>query len=93
MARPRTNQTKAENIKEKLDNARQAELIKIINTDNDMTEQEKKEIFKSYWARSRKLFNKEKEIEEILWAHLKAIGCDSEDSFEEGIANFGLKKK
>jgi hypothetical protein len=39
------------------------------------------------------MFNKEKEIEEILWAHLKAIGCDSEELFEEGIANFGLKRK
>jgi hypothetical protein len=92
MARPRTNQTKAENIQEKLEIARQAEL-KILKADNDMTEQEKKEAFKAYWARSRKLFNKEKEIEDVLWAHLKAIGCDSEELFDEGIANFGLKKK
>lgn len=92
MARPRTNQTKAENIQEKLESARQAEL-RSLKMDNDMTEQEKKETFKAYWARSRKMFDKEKEIEEVLWAHLKAIGCDSEELFDEGIANFGLKKK
>ena len=73
MARPRTNQTKAENIKEKLDNARQAELIKMNQSDNDLTDQEKKEAFKAYWARTRKSFNKEKEIEDILWAHLKVF--------------------
>ena len=93
MSRPRTNQTKAENIQEKLENARQAQIAQSNQATDSLTEQEKKEAFRAYWAISRKLYNKEKDVEDILWAHLKAIDCDSEELFDEGVADFGLKKK
>jgi hypothetical protein len=89
MARPRQNPSKQESIQEKLNKAQ----ISMQRPEDDRTDQERKEAFRSYWARSKRLFNKERDVEDVLWAHLKAIKHDSEELFEEGLLNFGLKKK
>jgi len=48
--------------------------------------------FQEWWAAERKSYGRDKDLEEIIWPHLKAIGCDSPEKFAEGVAHFGLKK-
>lgn len=56
-----------------------------------LTDTEKREKFRMFWAKSRRKYGKSKELEQILWLHLKAIGCDAPEKFEDGIKHFGLK--
>ena len=51
-----------------------------------------KEQFSLWWAKNRFKYNKSKDLEVILWAHLCAIGCKKQADFERGIEHFGLKK-
>lgn len=61
--------------------------------EKDLTDKEKRESFRMFWAQSRKKYgNKSKELEQILWLHLKATGNDVPEKFEDGISHFGLKK-
>lgn len=50
--------------------------------------------FSTFWAIAKKEYNKtkDKDLEEILWAHLKASGFDNPNLFEKGLEHFGLKK-
>lgn len=57
-----------------------------------LSEQEKREKFRLFWAQSRRKYGKSKELEQILWIHFKATGFDVPEKFEAGIAHFGLKK-
>lgn len=57
-----------------------------------LSEAERRNSFKLFWAQNRKQFGKKKDLEPILWIHLKAIGSDQPEKFEDGIANFGLKR-
>ena len=56
------------------------------------SEQEKREAFRLFWAHEKYNYGKEKNLEPILWVHLKAIDMASPDKFEAGISHFGLKK-
>jgi hypothetical protein len=49
-------------------------------------------LFQEWWATERKSYGRDKDLEEILWPHLKAIGADSPEKFEAGVQHFGLKK-
>lgn len=82
-----------EDIQAKMDAAREAKmaLIKARQTVKGKDEDSRIK-FQEFWALNRKSYGKSKEIEHILWAHLKAIGCDTPDKFADGIANFGLTK-
>lgn len=60
-------------------------------TKTNLSDSEKREKFRIFWAQSRKKYGKSKELEQILWLHLVAIGCDDPEKFEEGTRNFGLK--
>lgn len=51
-----------------------------------------KEQFRAFWAMNRKAYKKPKELEDVIWAHLKAAGFDKPELFEQGIQHFGLKK-
>lgn len=53
--------------------------------------QEVREAFRTFWAMNKKKYNKTKDLEHILWVHMKAAGFDRSDLFEEGIEHFGLK--
>lgn len=57
-----------------------------------LSEASRRQQFKMFWARSRKRYNASKELEPILWIHLKATGNDQPENFEGGVAHFGLKK-
>jgi hypothetical protein len=58
----------------------------------ELTEKEKREQFRVFWAKSKKQYGKSKELEEILWVHLKSTKMAEPEKFEAGIAHFGLKK-
>jgi hypothetical protein len=59
---------------------------------NKLSEQEKRNQFRLFWAQSRKKYGKPKKLEEILWLHLAGTGHDEPEKFEAGIKHFGLKK-
>ena len=57
-----------------------------------LTEGEKREQFRIFWAKSKRKYGKTKNLEEILWLHLKTSKMDEPEKFEDGIKHFGLKK-
>ena len=61
-------------------------------TERPLADHEKREEFRKFWAANRNKFNKPKELEEVLWIHLKAMKLDDPKKFEEGVKHFGLKK-
>lgn len=57
-----------------------------------LTEQQKREQFRVFWTQAKRKYGKTKELEEIVWLHLKSSKMDEPSKFEAGIAHFGLKK-
>lgn len=57
-----------------------------------LSEQEKREQFRLFWAQQKRKYGKAKDLEDILWLHLKSSKMDEPSKFEAGIAHFGLKK-
>jgi len=57
-----------------------------------LTDAQKREAFRIFWAANRKKYGRSKYLEYALWLHLKTIGMDSPDKFNDGLFNFGLKK-
>lgn len=57
-----------------------------------LDEHEKREQFRIFWAENKYKYGKAKDLEPILWAHLKSAKLDDPKDFEAGIAHFGLKK-
>ena len=57
-----------------------------------LSEQEKREQFRLFWAENKYKFGKAKELEGILWLHLKAAKLDDPKDFDKGLAHFGLKE-
>jgi len=58
-----------------------------------LSEETKKDLFRAFWAQEKSKYGKPKDLEAILWAHLKAIKHDAPELFEQGIKHFGLKVK
>ncbi len=56
------------------------------------SESEKREEFRKFWAQTKRQYGKAKDLEGILWLHLKSSGNDVPEKFEAGLAHFGLKK-
>lgn len=57
-----------------------------------LSEQEKREQFRLFWAREKQKYGKSKNLEQILWVHLQSVKLDDPKKFEEGIKHFGLQK-
>lgn len=57
-----------------------------------LTDKEKREQFRVFWAKSKKQYGKSKSIEEVIWVHLKSMNMDEPEKFEDGLKHFGLKK-
>lgn len=57
-----------------------------------LTDEQKRDEFRQFWAQQKYKYGKSKDLEPILWAHLKATTNDHPSKFEDGIAHFGLKK-
>lgn len=58
-----------------------------------LTLQQKRSQFKAFWAQARKKYGGKRSLESVLWIHLKDIGCDEPEKFEQGLTHFGLKKQ
>lgn len=58
-----------------------------------LSNDEKREAFRVFWAQAKSTYRQAKELEQVLWLHLKAINKDHPKDFEAGLENFGLKKK
>lgn len=60
----------------------------------ELSETDKREQFRLFWARNKKKYpSKTTGLENILWLHLKATDNDKPEKFETGLKHFGLKKK
>lgn len=57
-----------------------------------LTDAQKRDEFRKFWAEQKYQYGKSKDLEPILWAHFKATQHDDPAKFEDGIAHFGLKK-
>ena len=55
--------------------------------------EEKRNQFRMWWAEQKYRFGKGKDLEPILWMHLKAIDHTKPEQFEKGLQNFGLTAK
>jgi hypothetical protein len=62
------------------------------NFEAPVSSQDTREAFAAFWAIAKKDYRKSKDLEDILWAHLKASGFDKPELFEKGLEHFGLKK-
>jgi hypothetical protein len=82
------NKTRVEDIREKLEQSKQNYAAPQISS-NELTA---RDAFSEFWSRVRKEYNRPRELEPIIWAHLKSSGHDQPQLFEEGLTHFGLKK-
>ena len=57
-----------------------------------LSEEQKREAFRIFWASNKAKYGKLKAIEKAIWLHLKSIGMNSPEQFSQGLENFGLKK-
>lgn len=58
----------------------------------ELSVEDSREEFRKFWAQEKSKYGKSKDLEEIIWLHLKAVKQASPEQFEAGIAHFGLKK-
>lgn len=86
------NKTREEDIREKLDRARQMRIAMAKQNKAPEADVDAKEAFRVFWTSARKSYDRPKELEEVLWAHLKASGYDKPELFQAGLEHFGLKK-
>lgn len=57
-----------------------------------LEDHEKREQFRLFWAENKYKYGKAKDLEPIIWAHLKSAKLDDPENFDKGLAHFGLKK-
>ncbi len=57
-----------------------------------LSETERREQFRLFWAREKGKYGKPKNLEQILWVHLQSMKLDNPEKFEDGLKHFGLKK-
>lgn len=57
-----------------------------------LSEQDKREQFRLFWATEKYKYGKAKNLEQIIWLHLKASKLDEPEKFEAGLKHFGLQK-
>jgi alcohol dehydrogenase class IV len=50
-----------------------------------------REDFRKYFLKLNKKLNLNKSLEEVIWIHLKTIGCNRKELFDKGIKHFGYK--
>lgn len=58
----------------------------------ELSDEQSREEFRKFWATEKAKYGKSKDLEEIVWLHLKAVKKASPEQFEEGLVHFGLKK-
>jgi hypothetical protein len=82
---------KEETEAEKIAKARKKRLALAANKAPAKEKSDNREDFRKYFIKLAKKLNLDKSLEEICWAHLKAIKHDKKELFDEGIRHFGYK--
>jgi hypothetical protein len=75
-----------------IEEARALRASRHVACERTFSEQEKREFFRLFWAKERHKYGKEKDLEQIIWLHLKSSKLDDPEKFESGLAHFGLVK-
>lgn len=57
----------------------------------ELSNTEKREAFRVYWAENKMKYGLTNRLEEVLWLHLVSTKNDEPENFEAGLKNFGLK--
>jgi hypothetical protein len=50
-----------------------------------------REDFRKYFLKLSKKLKIDKTLEEVVWIHLKTIGCNKKELFDKGVKHFGYK--
>lgn len=50
-----------------------------------------REEFRKFFIGLKRKLNLESDLENVIWLHLKAIGMDKKEKFNEGVKHFGYK--
>lgn len=87
----RSSSKKTTVSKEDLAKKAREKRLAMAKIDKASLEKHKREDFRKYFVQIKKKLKLTKEMEIILWEHLKTIGCDTKDKFEKGITHFGYK--
>lgn len=88
-----TRDEQIEVIQESMGNAREMKMALIKSRQKvNKKDEEARVKFQEFWAQNKNKYSCPKDVEPILWAHLRAAGYDSPEKFEAGINNFGLEK-
>lgn len=53
--------------------------------------EDSREEFRKYFVGLKRKLNLAPELEHVIWLHLKAVGMDKKDKFNEGVTHFGYK--
>lgn len=75
-----------------LEEARAIRIARYVPQEKKLTNQQKREQFRLFWAKEKRKYGKAKDLEEIVWLHLQSSKMDEPSQFEAGLAHFGLKK-
>jgi len=71
-------------LREKLEEEKAKKAEEIFNRDTYRKE------FRKYFSKIKREKGLNRNLEEVLWLHLKAVGKAKPELFDEGIKNFGL---
>ena len=91
MAKENSSQ-KSELIEMSLEEARAYRASLYKPAPKTLSEAQKREAFRIFWAANKAKYGKSKQLEKAIWLHLKTIGMNSPEQFSQGIDNFGFKK-
>jgi len=56
-----------------------------------LRESEKREEFRKYFTKLKRKLDLDKNLENVIWLHLKSIKMDTPELFDKGIQNFGYR--
>ena len=83
----------AKNEKEKIEKARKKRIA--LAEKRDIQKKDEKdntrEEFRKYFLKINKKLKIDKSLEEVIWIHMKTIGCNKKELFDKGIKHFGYK--
>lgn len=84
--------TKKSSEEDKITKARKKRLALAEERGLKKTEKDNsREDFRKYFLKLSKKLKLNKSLEEVIWIHLKTIGCNKKELFDKGVKHFGYK--
>ena len=85
--------TKKESTKDKFEKARKKRLALAKEKGIQKAEEKdnSREEFRKYFLKLNKKLKVDKSLEQVIWIHLKTIGCNKKELFDKGVKHFGFK--